>query len=473
MKRRIFWIRYILVIGLILIGQNSCRNSQVQEKTGYDLPEIVAKGKLVAVTDYNSSSYFIYKGTPMGYQYELLHQLASHLNLELEIVVENDLNSAFKRLQNNECDILAINLNVTKERHKVIAFTEPIGQTRQVLVQRKPENWEVMADYTIDNLLLRNQLDLAGKTIHVMKNSAFLQRLRNLSDEIGDTINIVEDDVFEVEKLILKVANGEIDYTVADENVALLNQTYYPNIDSKTAISFPQNQAWAVNKNSPILLEKVNKWILDMKDSDLHAVIYNKYYKDIKARSRTLSPYLSVNGGKISEYDTYIHKYSAQINWDWRLLASVIYQESRFNPKMKSWAGASGLMQLMPQTANRFGASEGSSPESNIRAGVKFIDWIDKQLIDSIPDPNQRVKFVLAAYNIGLGHVQDAQRLAVAYGKNPNIWEGQVDTFLINKSDPNYFNHELVKYGYCRGEDACEYVDDILKRYQIYQVLIQ
>jgi membrane-bound lytic murein transglycosylase F len=321
--------------------------------------------------------------------------------------------------------------------------------------------------------VLRNQLDLGGKTVHVMKNSAYIDRLRNLSNEIGDTINIVEDEVLEVEHLISMVSKGEIKYTIADENVAILNQTYYPNIDIKTAVSFPQNQAWAVNKNAPVLLDAVNTWILDMKDSDLHAVIYNKYYKDAKAKNRSLSPYLSVNGGKISEYDAYIHKYSKQIDWDWRLLASVIYQESRFEHDIKSWAGATGLMQLMPSTANRFGAFDGSSPELNIRAGVRFIDWLDNQLGDSISNPEERVKFVLAAYNIGLGHIQDAQRLAKAHGKNPYIWSGQVETFLIHKSDPKYYTQDVVKHGFCRGQMACDYVEEVIERYQIYQDLIQ
>jgi membrane-bound lytic murein transglycosylase F len=473
MLKRITVLQYILLIGLILIGQNSCKNDNTQLEKDYDLPEIQSKGKLIAITDYTSSSYFLYKGTPMGYQYEMLHQLASYLQLELEIVVENDLDKAFKSLQNNECDLLAINLNVTNERHKMVAFTEPIGQTRQVLVQRKPENWQVMASYTIDNLVLRNQLDIGGKTVHVVKNSAYLNRLQNLSNEIGDSITIIEDDVNNVERLISMVSEGEIKYTIADENVAILNQTYYPNIDIKTAISFPQNQAWAVNKNAPLLLDAINNWILDMKDSDLHAVIYNKYYKDTKAKNRSLSPYLSLNGNKISEYDKYIHKYSKQIDWDWRLLASVIYQESRFDSEIKSWAGAMGLMQLMPTTANRFGASEASNPESNIRAGVRFIDWIDDQLVDSIPDSEERIKFVLAAYNVGLGHIQDAQRLAKAHGKNPYVWSGQVDTFLIHKSNPEYYTQDMVKYGFCQGKMACNYVDEVMERYQIYQNFIQ
>lgn len=474
MKRFLKTLRQVVLITLILLGYNACNQKRTnQTALPHDLPDIMARGKLVAVTDYNSSSYFIYRGTPMGYQYDMLELLAKQLDLDLELIVENNLDKAFEMLQQNECDLIAMSLNVTKERQQKVNFTQPIGQTRQVLVQRKPDNWKLLADYNLDKELIRNQLDLLGKTVHVMANSAFAERLKNLANEMGDTIHIVESEKLEVEQLIAKVANGEIAYTVADENVALLNQTYYPNIDVATAISFPQNQAWAVNKKALLWLDELNGWIDQTKGTDLHAVIYNKYFKDMKARSRNVSPYLSLNKGQISDYDKQIKKHSRYIDWDWRLLASLIYQESRFNPQVTSWAGAFGLMQLMPTTARRFGASHSGSPEEQIKAGVKFIKWIDNQLIDSIPDTNERIKFILASYNVGLGHVLDARRLAQAYGGNPNVWDNQVDEFLRNKSNPEYYNSEWVKYGYCRGDETYNYVKEVVRRYEMYKRVIQ
>jgi membrane-bound lytic murein transglycosylase F len=474
MKQILKALRLLVLITLILLGYNACNQSRTKKMAlPHDLPDIMARGKLIAVTDYNSSSYFIYRGTPMGYQYDMLELLARHLDLDLEIIVENNLDKAFEMLQNNECDLIAMSLNVTKERQQKVNFTRPIGQTRQVLVQRKPDNWKLMSDYNLDKELIRNQLDLLDKTVHVMANSAFAERLKNLSNEMGDTIHIIESEKLEVEQLITKVALGELAYTVADENVALLNQTYYPNIDVATAISFPQNQAWAVNKKSLLWLDELNNWIDQTKGTDLHAVIYNKYFKDMKARSRSVSPYLSLNKGQISEYDKHIKKHSKHIDWDWRLLASLIYQESRFNPQVTSWAGAFGLMQLMPTTARRFGATHSGPPEEHIKAGVKFIKWIDNQLIDSIPDTDERIKFILASYNVGLGHVLDARRLAQAHGGNPNIWDNQVDEFLRNKSNPEYYNSELVKYGYCRGDETYNYVKEVMRRYELYKRVIQ
>jgi membrane-bound lytic murein transglycosylase F len=165
--------------------------------------------------------------------------------------------------------------------------------------------------------------------------------LENLSDEIGGEINIIEAaPELTVEELIKKVADGEIDYTVADDNVARLNQAYYSNLDIATHLSFPQRIAWAVRKNSTQLLDTVNSWIDEMRKTSDYFVIYNKYYKNRNAyASRVKSEYFSNTGGRISEYDDLIKEFADSVNWDWRIIASVIYQESQFKTNVESWAG--------------------------------------------------------------------------------------------------------------------------------------
>jgi len=467
-------MKKIFLISFLLIFFISC-NKKKQKTNTYpsNIESIKNRGKLIAVTDYNSTSYFIYRGMPMGYQYELLHLLAEHLGVELELIITNSIDDAFTKLKKGECDIIAINLTVTLQRRKNITFSAPLNETRQVLIQKKPINWEALSDYKVNKLLIRNQLNLAGKTVHVMKNTAFVERLKNLSDEIGDSINIVEVKDYDVEQLISLVSKGEIDYTVADENVAKLNKSYYSNIDIQTPVSFPQQQAWALNSNNPELIKEVNSWINSIRNTHLFAVIYNKYFLNRNAEKRISSPYISLKTGNISKYDKYIKKYSKIIDWDWRLLASLIYQESRFNPNIKSWAGAFGLMQLMPVTANKFGVNKNFPPEKNILAGVKFIKWLDNQFIDVVKDKEERQKFILASYNVGLGHVLDARRLAEANGKNPNIWTDNVDFFILNKSNPQYYKSDLVKYGYCRGEETYNYVKEVWERYEMYKKVIR
>lgn len=448
-------------------------NKTQQEAPEIDLLEtILERDTLIALTNYNSISYFSYRGKPMGFQYDMLTLFANYLGVELRIIINNDIETAFKKLNAHECDVLAMNLAVTKDRAARISFAAAYGQTRQVLVQKKPAGWEDMTKKELNSYLIRNQLDLANRKVHVQSNSAFEKRLRNLSDEIGANIDIVEVENYDVEQLIRLVAKGEISYTVADENVAMLNQTYYPEIDISTPVSFPQRMAWAVAKDADQFLSKLNSWVYTFKNGPMYALLYNKYFKSKKASGRIKSQYMSISGGKISPFDETIRRYSQIPGYDWRLVASMIYQESRFNPRVVSWAGAFGIMQLMPGTANYFGVSRASSPEMHIKAGCRFLDYLDRQFEDEMPDENERRKFVLASYNCGIGHVRDARRLAEKYGKNPNIWDTQVDSMLLWKSDPKYYLDPVVKYGYCRGQEPFDYVKEIMNRYEHYKNVI-
>jgi membrane-bound lytic murein transglycosylase F len=152
----------------------------------------------------------------------------------------------------------------------------------------------------------------------------------------------------------------------------------------------------------------------------------------------------------------------------------MIYQESRFDPAVESWAGAFGLMQLMPTTAHRYGVDQKSAPNENIREGVRFIKWLDQRFEkNGIKPEEERIKFVLASYNVGLGHVLDAQRLAEKNGKDPKKWDRNVDEFILKKSNPKYFLDPVVEYGYCRGEETYNYVFQIIDRYEHYKNFIE
>lgn len=459
---------------LLLIVSAACKsdgNRPFSKRDIKDLPQLQEQGHLVAITDFNSTNYFIYRGQPMGYQYEMLRDLAKHLDIRLEVVVSNDLEETFNCLRMGDCDLIALNLTVTKERKKQFDFTLPHSQTRQVLVQRKPEGWERMSQRQIENKLIRNQLELENKKVFVQQNSAYYKRMLNLEEEIGDTIEIL-DVPEDAETLIMMVAEGEIDYTVADENVALVSQTYYPNLDVQTAVSFPQNLAWAVNTGADELRREINNWLKDYRKSARYAVIYNKYFKNRKSASIVKSELFTLSSGKISQYDEHIKQYSQEIGWDWRLLASLIYQESRFDPTANSWAGAFGLMQLMPTTAKRFGVSKSSSPAEQIRAGTGFIEWLDRRFEDVIPDPEERIKFILAAYNVGPGHIFDAITIAKKTNLDPDIWYDNVEAALLKKSDPNFYRDPDLKYGYARGRETYRYVQQIFERYEHYSNLI-
>ena len=238
-----------------------------------NLERIRQKGILKVVTEYNSISYFIYRGQPMGFQYEMLQALANHMDLELEVNVSNNLDQNFMDLKDGNVDLIAMNLTVTSERKEQVAFTVPLLQTRQVLVQRKPQLWNEMNQKQLESSMIRNQLDLTGKTVYVQAGSVYSARLRSLSDEIGGGIQIKEVQL-ESEQLVQRVALGEVDYAICDENVGLVNALYFPQLDVGTTISFPQNVAWAVHLQSDSLRAEIDSWLSNHRNSSKYIILY-------------------------------------------------------------------------------------------------------------------------------------------------------------------------------------------------------
>jgi membrane-bound lytic murein transglycosylase F len=220
-------------------------------------------------------------------------------------------------------------------------------------------------------------------------------------------------------------------------------------------------------------VDTVNYWIKKMKKYNDYYVIYDKYFKNSRSFSKRIeSDFYSEKTGKISPYDELIKKYVEPTGWDWRLISSLVYQESRFDTRARSWASANGLMQLMPATAKEMGVRNMNDPEDNIRGGVRYLKKIYDRW-ENIEDSVQRLKFTFASYNCGYYHVIDAQKLAVKYESDPSIWDGSVEVQVLNLSYSNYYRDELVKYGYVRGREPVNYVFDIYERYEVYKQFIE
>ncbi len=188
-----------------------------------------------------------------------------------------------------------------------------------------------------------------------------------------------------------------------------------------------------------------------------------------KVHRRIFSPMLDAKGGVVSHYDSYFMTYARDVRWDWRLLAAQCYQESTFDPRAVSFAGAKGLMQIMPGTADHLGVprSQLYEPEANIRAAVKYIGQLQNTFSD-VRDQYERTNFVLAAYNGGAHHIRDAMNLAKRDGHNPHRWN-EVAPYVLKLSQPRYYNDPIVKYGYMRGSETVDYVQRIRQRHAGYQ----
>jgi membrane-bound lytic murein transglycosylase F len=425
-----------------------------------DLDDIKKRGYIRAVVDNSSTSYYIYKGRRMGYEFEMLKTLASSLGVKLHLIVKSDIEEAFYLLNKGKADIIAMNLSVSDERKKFASFTSPIGTMATVLVQKDGSSKITQAS------------DLHNKVIHVQKDAIFKSHLCSLQNNLGIDFFVVEEngnsDVF-----VSKVNNGEIEYTVVDKVNAMVNATYYNGIDIDLEISPKSDVAWAVRKNAPLLEEEINKWIQKKTKAGYIRTLYAKYYQNPKnSYYRSNSSFSSLAGNKISPYDELIKKGAENLGWDWRLLASLVYKESAFDTTATSYAGATGLLQLMPVTLERFGVTNPNDPVESMMGGVNYLKYLDKFWKEKVPETNERLKFILASYNIGHGHVLDAWRLTMKYGSNHKNWKN-VAHYLKLKSDPQYYKDPVVKSGYAKGHLAVSYVDDILITYDSYRVLIE
>lgn len=469
-KRLILIIATTIVIAILVILSQETKKKIHRKKlqnithrtAAYDR---ILKTKTIRVlTHNNSTSYFLYKGQPMGFHYDMVKTLAKDKGWQLKIIVEEDLQKSIKLLNNGKVDLVAMDITKTKNRKSDINFTTPIGFTKQVLVQRKKYGRKK----TDSSTYISKIGELSQKKIYIQKGTIFKENLTHIKDISLTNFKIIEDTIHTMEELVLMVATGQIDYTACDKRIAAANATYDSHIDYSLSLSVEQKLAWAVPKGEDSLLLLIDSWLNKFKKSRRFAVLNRKYFKAKKSSFYTDKNFLPIRGGKLSPYDEIIKKYAKEIDWDWKLLAAVIYHESRFNASAKSWAGAQGLMQLMPAPAKKFGAENPFDPEQNIRAGAKYLKYLEERFDDPSINKENRIKFAIAAYNAGLGHVIDARNLAEKNNKNKNSWTNNVDTFIILKSNPKYYKDPVVKYGYCRGKQTYKYVEDIYNLYSNY-----
>jgi membrane-bound lytic murein transglycosylase F len=452
-----------------------------------DLAEIRERGTLTVLAPYNSTTYFVYRGEPLGYEYELLREFAAGEGLALKMVVVTDPKSLLPLLNSGEGDIAADRLVQTPETEAQAAFTRALYRTEPALVQQEaapetagkaagkalaPGPADPSPEVDIPARLVTHPAQLAGKSVDLPEKSPYERTLVELEDEISGEIHVVELGGIQDEALAQKVARGEVEFTVMQSNLAELKEAEFSNLKVRPVLGRTHSVAWAVRKNSPALLAELNNWIEDKKNAGLLSRLYKKYFVDMKGHiERASSDYLTSSTGKLCAYDDLFKRHAAEIGWDWRLLGSQAYQESRFKPDAKSWAGASGLLQLMPATARQVGVRDPFDPEDNVRGATQYIKWLTEFWDDRIEDEGERLKFILASYNTGAGHVEDAQRLAAKYGGDPKRW-ADVSYWLLQKSTQQYSTDEVVKFGFCRGVEPVNYVELILKRYGRYKEFV-
>jgi membrane-bound lytic murein transglycosylase F len=446
--------QHVLLFTILLLSV-SCQKKILLHTPSDAFEQIIKRDTLNAIMLYGSSTYFIYKDQPMGYDYDLCHNFADTLGVKLNVITAKNVQEAISLLQAGKGDLIAVPIDPISHHIKQLANTDVGEQSTQVLVQPLGKN--ALDDVT----------ELAGKEIYVLPDSRYSQRLQDLDNELGNTFTIKEvPDSISMDALIEMVAKGKIPYTVTSNKIAELNQNNITGVDFHLVISFPQRSSWVTLLSNNTLTYRINAWYKQAVSLGTTQNFYNKYTSENKFFADKT---IRIPRGSISPYDRIFKQYAKQLGWNWRLLAAQAYSESHFDAQCISWAGACGLMQLMPNTAAHYGVDGNAifNPADNTEAAVQYLKMLNMDF-HSIPNKEERIKFILAAYHSGPGHVLDAMALTKKFGKNEHLWFGNVETFLKLKSEPQYYNDPVCQNGYCNATLTIRYVKNVLAKFDFF-----
>lgn len=395
----------------------------------------------------------------MGIDYENIKRFTKDEGMELEITPVKNISELISKLKSGEAHMAAYPVPSISEYNDDVLHCGPIEISRQVLVQRAGES--KLTDVT----------ELIGKDIYVEKDSKFHYRLLNLDEELGGGINIIpiESDTISSEDILKMVNDGRIQYAVLDSEDAGLYSRAFPNLDSSMKLSADQSASWVVAKDLDSLAAKIDRWENRTHSSDFVRQIYKGYYdqsfnEDFSGKLSYFKKLGLEKGKSVSVYDNLFKKYSATAGVDWKVLAAIAFCESNFNPDVASRFGAYGLMQVMPSTAKAVGIDPSSlgDPSSNVLAAAKILARLDNTFKDKVEDPEERMKFIIASYNSGVGHIFDSMAIAEKLGMDPQTWTGNVSIAALMKSRPEYYNDPVVKHGFFRGRETVDFVDNVI-----------
>ncbi len=426
------------------------------------LEEIVKSGYIRVLTRNNDTSFFIYRGHRMGFDYELGKKLAQHLGIRVDMIITQNWAEMVPALLKGEGDVIAAEVTVTDERRNQVLFAEPWARTREVVVWKD------------GSPPIGAPEDLSGKEVHVRRSSTYFGTLTALNGKLAAAgkakveIRIVPEDQ-ETDTILEGVSRGSIVYTVADDLLANIHTAYWDNLVVGPPISAERDVAWAVRPGDTRLRNVVDQVFRELRRKPDFNVLRKKYFEaDRSLRKERNDRFYASETGTLSPYDPLVRKYAEQHGFDWRLVAAQIYQESHFDPKRKSWVGALGLFQIMPATARGLGIKDPTDPEQSIRGGLKYMEQLSAHYKD-VHDPIERYRFALAAYNTGFGHVDDARNLAQRDRKDVTHWR-DVAPYLLKLSDRRVARR--TRYGFCRGIEPVDYVRHIDERYTGYAQLV-
>ena len=413
-----------------------------------DWEGIVAAGRLRMLTINQPTTYYLWRGEFFGFEYELVRSFAAANDLELEVLVASDIGDLFDWLAAGRGDLIAASLVHTDEREALgLRFTRPYLLIRETFVTAGPP----VADLA----------DLAERRVTVNPLTSYRRTLEGLKTDGGFELDF---DKLSTTAILDAVAAGNVEVTLVDSHRAELEATFEPRLSLGLALEPEKGLRWAVNAENVELHRRLDAYIDDNYRGYDFNVLRNKYFVNERRMARQREH--RVTGEVLSPFDPIVGPLAEHAGFDWRLIVAQMYQESGFDPDQVSFAGAEGLLQVMPRTARELGVDPESlsDPEVGIAAGIGYLAWT-RQRFPDLPFGEQ-LWFALGAYNAGPGHVRDGRRLARRLGLDGSLWFGNVEQAMLKLAEPEY--HSESVYGYVRGSEVTRYVREIRDRYRAY-----
>lgn len=413
------------------------------------LEKIQERGELRVLSRYGLTSYYVKGDTLAGFEYELAQQFAERLNVNLKIIVPDNLGDMLRLIEQGQADIAAAGLTVTEQRKNHIRFGPVYHEVTQQVVYKK------------GNANPEDITEIVDGELEVVADSSHVEQLQALQEEVPELL-WRENNELDNSGLLELVQLELIDYTVVDSNEMSANQSLFPELRVAFDISEPQALAWALPlaEDDSLYLEVLNFFQELEASGELDKLIEKYYghikrfdYVDTRAIHRRIQTHLPL-------YKDLFQQAAEQHQFDWHLLAAMAYQESHWNPNAVSSTGVKGLMMLTRDTAKEMDVTDREDPEQSIFAGAGYLASIYNRLPERIAEPD-RIWFAIAAYNVGLGHLEDARVLTQTLGKDPDLWADVRETLpLLSKK--KWFSQ--TRYGYARGGEPVRYVQNV-RRY--------
>lgn len=436
----------LLILGLAILLPFSFSG---QDRPNH-LEQVLQRGSLEVLTRNGASSYYLGADGPTGPEYELVRAFADYLGVGLEISVTKSFAGLKDALIDGQGDLIAANLTRTPEREQRFSFGPDYNETQVEIVYRRGSKRPQEA------------ADLVGLKVMVIAGSSYEEILAELKHDYPGLEWEARDDVG-IEELLLAVADGAIDATLIDTNIYRINRPFYPRIASAFQLDDTLPHAWAFHPASDgTLVEQAHAFMEKAREDGLLEAIERRFYRYPEQLGRvSMHQFLGQVRARLPALLSTFRDTAARLGMDWRLLAAIAYQESQWDPEAVSFTGVRGIMMLTQQTARQVGIDDRLDPEQSILGGARYFLELYRRLPERIPDPD-RVWFTLAAYNLGMGHLEDVRVLTQRQGGNPDVW-ADVEQYLELLSQERYYSE--LRYGYARGFEARKFVENVQRYY--------